>query len=337
MPWDAHSFQALHNHHLGIAQAGHAASVANAILRRSGNDGLAIATANARERHRDDGGGIDSSQGIGGPTPTMQTQNPLVQGFVQRYATMPIEKLTEYAQLLGNSPQGQIVRQMLAKRRTMPNAQPASSAQPQTQPQVAPTASSAPLATDTSVAQRRGGATPHRDGGGPLGVSMSMASPWWTKREASQNTRGSGFLAGATPGRADALHTTAAAGSYVVPADVVAGLGEGNSMAGARVMDEMLRTGPGGVPMPQGRGRSTMPRPPPAPGPRTFEARGGQVGNTPVALSHGEYVISPDDVLRIGGGDLKRGHRVLDAFVVHERRKHIAKLNRLPGPVKESA
>jgi hypothetical protein len=38
-------------------------------------------------------------------------------------------------------------------------------------------------------------------------------------------------------------------------------------------------------------------------------------------------------VAQLGGGDLKRGHRILDAFVIHVRKKHIAKLQKLPGPV----
>jgi uncharacterized protein YdaT len=49
MPWDAKSFKK-HNRKLSPGQSGKAASVANAILKRTGDEGLAIATANARAK-----------------------------------------------------------------------------------------------------------------------------------------------------------------------------------------------------------------------------------------------------------------------------------------------
>ena len=49
MPWDAKSFKA-HNKKLSTGRAAHAAKIANAVLRRTGNEGLAIATANARAK-----------------------------------------------------------------------------------------------------------------------------------------------------------------------------------------------------------------------------------------------------------------------------------------------
>jgi hypothetical protein len=71
---------------------------------------------------------------------------------------------------------------------------------------------------------------------------------------------------------------------------------------------------------------------------RQFEAKGGGVqegseATTPVALSHGEIVLTPQQVSALGGGDLKRGHRILDHFVVHVRKKNIETLKKLPGPV----
>lgn len=46
MPWDAKSFKSKHNHKLSGAQAGKAAKQANAILEKTGDEGLAIAVAN---------------------------------------------------------------------------------------------------------------------------------------------------------------------------------------------------------------------------------------------------------------------------------------------------
>ena len=46
MPWDAASFRSKHNHGLSAKQAGKAAAQANAILRETGDEGMAIAVAN---------------------------------------------------------------------------------------------------------------------------------------------------------------------------------------------------------------------------------------------------------------------------------------------------
>jgi uncharacterized protein YdaT len=46
MPWTAASFRARHNKKLSPTKAKKAAAQANAILKTSGNEGLAIATAN---------------------------------------------------------------------------------------------------------------------------------------------------------------------------------------------------------------------------------------------------------------------------------------------------
>lgn len=380
MPWDATSF-GHHDHSMGIAHAAHAASVANAIVRRTGNEGLAISTAIAREKEhghaqgggiagpfwlsqhggidgghfrvhlsdprvprRDSGGVVDpTSSGIGGVAPSAQTMSPLMQGMIQRYASLPVEKLQELSGMLGSSPQGQVVQRLLAQKLAMPNAQGAQ------QPQQRPTATqqqqmpASPL-PQQQQAQHRGG-TVRRDAGGGMGISMGMASPWWERQEAEANARpGSGFLAGNTMGRQDAVHTQAPGGSYILPADVVSGLGEGNSLAGARVWDEILNSGPHGTPMPHGsRGRGPPP-PPREPGSTTQSfgniAKGGGVqgkdapgASVPVALSHGEIVVMPQDVMWIGGGNLRKGHRVLDAWVQSERKKQIKKLASLPGPV----
>ena len=38
--------------------------------------------------------------------------------------------------------------------------------------------------------------------------------------------------------------------------------------------------------------------------------------------------------MRLGGGDLKKGHSRLDTFVRAERKKLVKTLKRLPGPVR---
>ena len=61
--------------------------------------------------------------------------------------------------------------------------------------------------------------------------------------------------------------------------------------------------------------------------------QGSEPDQTPVALSHGEIVVHPEDVRRIGGGNLHRGHRILDAFVMHRRKRDIKTLKELKPPV----
>jgi uncharacterized protein YdaT len=54
MPWDAASFKK-HNHKLSTAQSGKAARQANAILKKTGDEGLAIAVANKDAHYRGKG------------------------------------------------------------------------------------------------------------------------------------------------------------------------------------------------------------------------------------------------------------------------------------------
>jgi hypothetical protein len=64
-------------------------------------------------------------------------------------------------------------------------------------------------------------------------------------------------------------------------------------------------------------------------------AAGGATDGVPIVAAGGEYVIPPEDVVHIGGGDLDHGHKVLDAFVKKMRQKTIKTLQSLPGPKKD--
>lgn len=121
----------------------------------------------------------------------------------------------------------------------------------------------------------------------------------------------SGYIHGTTGGRTDNKPIDVASGSYVVPADILSGLGEGNSHAGWAALQSQL-----------GMGAPT-------------KADGGSVGApTPIVAASGEAVIPPESVAQIGGGDVDRGHKVLDALVKHVRSKTIKKLKSLPAPKK---
>lgn len=50
MPWNAKNFAQRHNHALSSGQASKAARIANAILKKTGNEGQAIRIANAQAK-----------------------------------------------------------------------------------------------------------------------------------------------------------------------------------------------------------------------------------------------------------------------------------------------
>jgi hypothetical protein len=162
------------------------------------------------------------------------------------------------------------------------------------------------------------------DGGVPSGAEMA---PWYSRSEARGMDHSAGLFPGATGGRTDNMNLNVPAGSHVIPADVVSGLGEGNTMAGAAVLDRMFHTGPGGMHLNSGHAHPSFPR---APAPMKF-ADGGKVG---IVGAAGEYLVHPSVVKRLGNGDQKHGHNILDKFIVHVRKKTAKKMLRLPGPKK---
>ena len=109
-------------------------------------------------------------------------------------------------------------------------------------------------------------------------------------------------------GRTDHLAIDVPAESFVIPADVVSSLGQGNTANGMAILSHRF-----GDSAPQAR------------------KDGGAV---PIMAAGGEFVVSPEAVAREGGGDIKRGHGVLMEFVKHARAEHIKTLKKLPGPHK---
>ena len=125
-----------------------------------------------------------------------------------------------------------------------------------------PAAGMAASALSSQVHFAKGGHVEERAMGG---MSMSDESPWWERSEARSATDRHGLLTSPVAGRTDHLPISPAAGSYVVPADVVSGLGEGNTLAGANIMQRILDTGPMGLRMPvSAHSHMGPPRPPPA-------------------------------------------------------------------------
>ena len=186
-------------------------------------------------------------------------------------------------------------------------------------------------------------------------------------------------------GRTDQINTHVPSGSYVIPADIVSSVGEGNSLAGLKVLSRMFSASPRNAPespwlasggprgsslpsghMGGGEGIPSAPAPagtglnvpslakgmeapqvaglvkPPEQLPTgdAALAHGGKANKAPVGspvpvvVAGGEFIVHPEDVARIGGGNIEHGHAILDAFVKQQRQKTIKTLQRLPGPAK---
>jgi len=62
------------------------------------------------------------------------------------------------------------------------------------------------------------------------------------------------------------------------------------------------------------------------------KADGGKTDHVPIIAAGGEFIIHPDVVKAIGGGDMKQGHKTLDKFVINTRKHHIETLKKLKPP-----
>lgn len=140
-------------------------------------------------------------------------------------------------------------------------------------------------------------------------------------------------------GRTDHLPMNVKSGSYVIPADIISAMGEGNTMAGFKIARRMFSSHPyfqeGKQPYasgstPYGGGETPY---------GAHMASGGHVDDDvpPVEIiaAGGEYVIPPRDVRTLGGGDIDHGHSILDHFVTGYRKKTIETLKKLPGPKRD--
>ena len=137
-------------------------------------------------------------------------------------------------------------------------------------------------------------------------------------------------------GRTDHLPMHVPSGAYVIPADIISAMGEGNTMAGFRVAKSIFQpvVKPSSIfnPIPYMSG---------FPGASAYlglpkRATGGPIGlpfePVPIVAAGGEYVIHPDHVTAMGGGNIDAGHKMLDEFVKKYRAKTVKTLQKLPPP-----
>ena len=181
--------------------------------------------------------------------------------------------------------------------------------------------------------------------GRPREQAIAAALNTARKTRAAGGKVHTGAINSAVAGRTDHLPMHVPSGAYVIPADIISAMGEGNTPAGFKVAKSIFSTPfysaskagagspygqsgePYGVEGDQPYTESELPYDAPVP----RKAAGGEA-TVPIVAAGGEYVIHPEDVARLGKGSLDDGHKILDQFVKMFRAKTIKTLESLPGP-----
>ncbi|MGN6102996.1 MAG: hypothetical protein ACTHOR_17800 [Devosia sp.] len=115
-----------------------------------------------------------------------------------------------------------------------------------------------------------------------------------------------GPIMSAVGGRTDAHAIDVPNESFVLPADVVSGVGEGNTLNGMKVWMNTLGM--------------------------TEHTPSKADGTVPIMAAGGELVVPPEIVAKVGGGDLKKGHVILRHAVLAARKHNIKTLKKLKEP-----
>lgn len=145
-----------------------------------------------------------------------------------------------------------------------------------------------------------------------LSIAKKTAPPQPVTPPGGATMLHTGAIKAPVAGRTDHLPVHVPSGSYVIPADIVSAIGEGNTEHGFEIIDYMVKS------------RST--------GGSASASTGNPVA---VVVAGGEYVIPPEAVSGFGGGDMDAGHRALDEWVKSERAATIKTLKSLPGPKRD--
>ena len=166
---------------------------------------------------------------------------------------------------------------------------------------------------------------------------QALAIAYETKRRARAEGGGvfEGPIVSEVPGRTDRHPIDVASGSYVLPSSHVASLGEDNTLAGMKHLKDI---GPHGIRKlaMAAKGAHDIVRKH-----SLKRALGGSAGDddtgraVPIVAAGGEHVMTPDEVKVVGGGDVTLGHRLLDNWVVENRKNHVKTLSKLDPPARD--
>lgn len=329
MPWTGSEFASRHNHSLSGPAAGKAASIANAILKRTGDEGLAIRTANARAAGHASGGVAGRDMG-GGINPVQAMITALQQGAgpgagAMGQPAMPVPNA-------GNPAQPSSIP---ATNATSPTGIAPASSSPATGVMARPS----PLPVQPVSGKARGGVPGLAIGGFDIAKGSGNRPPFYARQ--AERMMHTGAVRSNVPGRTDNHQVKVPGGSYVLPAAHIASMGHGNSNAGLDLAEKMF-----GGPPPPHFSKPNLPRPPK---PMTQYAIGGIASEggaretheqhdpfhpVDVDISGGEYVIPPWAIIK-RWGTLKHGHQFLDNWVMSLRKKEIKTQRNLPPPAKK--
>jgi hypothetical protein len=146
----------------------------------------------------------------------------------------------------------------------------------------------------------------HGSGEQPTPQRLANGGKVSSTKNDSKRATVTGYIDSKTGGVSDKLAYNAGKDSYVLPADVVSGLGDGNSNAGAKILDDKYKD----------------------------RAKTPSKATVPVKLSGGEYVIHPSAVKRAGGGNIDKGLDHFDSLVHRVRARTIHALNKKKAPIR---
>ncbi len=174
-------------------------------------------------------------------------------------------------------------------------------------------------------------------GKGEHGPHKALNIAYENRRKARAEGGGvfEGPIVSDVPGRTDKHPMDVASGSYVVPAETVSHLGENNTIAGLKHLKQL---GPHGIRKlaMAAKGAHDIARKH-----SLKRALGGSAGDdetghaVPIIAAGGEHILNPDEVKIIGGGDVTLGHRLLDNWVVENRKNHVKTLQKLDPPARD--
>lgn len=322
---------------------------------RANKQAIAIALSNARKGHLAAGGVVPHFDAGGATTDAVQQVISALNAGAGSGGVAGAQSTGTTGQATGTTGQTAAVTPGVTNTAapssvaaTASTAPAAANTQAQNQG-VAPAAAAVPAAPATGVVattpnnpiqkplMARGGAAKRAFGGFSMAQGPNLAPPPYMR--GVQRQLHVGPVLSNVPGRTDNHRVKVPAGSYVLPAQHVASMGSGNTLAGMSLASKMF-SGPYGVgapKMPHGAG------PPKPPKPIThFWAGGYSEGGArgtdrfepvDVDISGGEYVIPPQAIIA-KFGSLKAGHKILDKWVMDTRKNEIATQKKLPPPAK---
>lgn len=145
-----------------------------------------------------------------------------------------------------------------------------------------------------------------------------------------------GPIVSSVPGRTDLHQTHVPSGSFVIPADIVSGHGEGNTLAGMHTLQKLFKMGPHAS---TGMKNSPLHFPKFAKGGSPKEQHIGKP--VEVKLAGGEIVVPPENVQETMSRICRKNltldecHTAMDQWVLAQRKKLRKTLAKLPGPARD--